>query len=632
MAMDEIVDGLSEVSCDVLVIGGGTAGPMAALKAKLKNPKANVVLLEKANVKRSGAISMGMDGLNNAVIPGYATPEQYTKEITIANDGIVDQKAVYKYAQNCYKIIEELDSFGIRFLKNENGDYAVKKVHHIGTYVLPMPNGETVKKAIYRQLRRARILISNRYMATRLLTSSDGRVAGAISVNTRTAEILVIKAKAVILCMGAAGRLGLPTSGYMFGTYENAANSGDGYAMAYHAGAALANLECFQINPLIKDYNGPACAYVAGPFGAFTANNEGSRFIECDYWSGQMMLEFYNELSSGKGPVFLQLSHLHEKTIEEIESTLHKVERPTRGLFQKGRGTDYRSESIEMHISEIGFCSGHSASGVFVDDFARTTVPGLYAAGDMASVPHNYMLGAFTNGSVAGTDAMEFADNHDFAAFDAADVAKERDRVMAPTKREDGIPPNQIEYKARRLVNDYLQPPKVTRKFELGQRRLAEVREDMEQQMIARNSHELLRALETQSILDCADMAAHASLYREESRWGLYHLRTDFPEKDNENWFCHTLLSKKDGKMTSEKRDVEPYVVPIADEEKDLYDKQRIRASAKRPPSRSNRRFSNASRQLSDLRAGRRRRCQVYRRQGVHRVCRCLSARRASHK
>jgi succinate dehydrogenase/fumarate reductase flavoprotein subunit len=580
MAIDEIVDGLSEVSCDVLVIGGGTAGPMAALKAKLKNPKANVVLLEKANVKRSGAISMGMDGLNNAVIPGYATPEQYTKEITIANDGIVDQKAVYKYAQNCYNIIEELDSFGIRFLKNENGDYAVKKVHHIGTYVLPMPNGETVKKALYRQLRRARILISNRYMATRLLTASDGRVAGVISVNTRTAEMLVIKAKAVILCMGAAGRLGLPTSGYMFGTYENAANSGDGYAMAYHAGAKLANLECFQINPLIKDYNGPACAYVAGPFGAYTANNEGRRFIECDYWSGQMMLEFYNELQSGKGPVFLQLKHLHEKTIEEIEQTLHKVERPTRGLFQQGRGVDYRQESIEMHISEIGFCSGHSASGVFVDDFARTTVPGLYAAGDMASVPHNYMLGAFTNGSVAGIDAMEFADNHDFAEFDAADVAAERDRVMAPTKREDGIPPNQIEYKTRRLVNDYLQPPKVTRKFELGARRLAEVRQDAQERMMVRNAHELLRALEAQSILDCADMAVHASLFREESRWGLYHLRTDFPEKDNENWFCHTLLGKQNGKMVSEKREVEPYIVPIAEDEKDLYDKQRIAVGA----------------------------------------------------
>jgi succinate dehydrogenase/fumarate reductase flavoprotein subunit len=417
-------------------------------------------------------------------------------------------------------------------------------------------------------------------MATRLLTGSDGRIAGAIAVNTRTAEFLVLKAKAVILCCGAAGRLGLPTSGYMFGTYENAANSGDGYAMAYHAGAALANLECFQINPLIKDYNGPACAYVAGPYGAYTANNTGSRFIECDYWSGQMMLEFFNELQSGKGPVFLKLNHLHGNTIGEIEKTLHNVERPTRGLFHQGRSTDYRSEMIEMHISEIGFCSGHSASGVFVDEFARTTVPGLYAAGDMASVPHNYMLGAFTNGSVAGEDAMTYAQSVDFAAFDAAEVERERARVLAPTKREDGIPPNQVEYKTRRLVNDYLQPPKVTRKYELAQRRFAEVREDLETRMMVRNAHELMRSLEAASILDCADMAAHASLHRTESRWGLYHLRTDYPAKNNEDWFCHTLLRKQDGRMASEKRAVQPYVVPIADEEKDLYDKQRIRASA----------------------------------------------------
>ena len=80
-----------EHEVDVLVIGGGTAGPMAAVKAKQANPALRVLLLEKANVKRSGAISMGMDGLNNAVVPGHATPEQYVREITIANDGIVDQ-------------------------------------------------------------------------------------------------------------------------------------------------------------------------------------------------------------------------------------------------------------------------------------------------------------------------------------------------------------------------------------------------------------------------------------------------------------------------------------------------------------------------------------------------------------
>jgi len=579
--MDEITEGTSQVDCDILVIGGGTAGPMAAYRAKKKNPNAKVILLEKANVKRSGAISMGMDGLNNAVIPGHSTPEQYVKEITVANDGIVDQAAVYKYAQNCYEIIQELDGFGIRFQKDENGDFDVKKVHHIGTYVLPMPNGDTVKKALYRQLKRARLLISNRYMATRLLTGKDGRIAGAIAVNTRNAEFLVVRAKAVILCMGAAGRLGLPTSGYLFGTYENAANSGDGYAMAYHAGAGLANLECFQINPLIKDYNGPACAYVAGPFGGYTANNEGMRFIECDYWSGQMMQEFYNELQSGKGPVFLKLNHLADETIGEIETILHEVERPTRGRFQVNRNNDYRNGMIEMHISEIGFCSGHSASGVYVDDNACTTVPGLYAAGDMASVPHNYMLGAFTNGAVAGEHAIDFVNEVDFADIDEDFIAAEKKRVLAPTTREDGIPPNQVEYKTRRLVNDYLQPPKVTRKMQLAQDRFAETRAVMENEMVARNAHELMRSLEVSSIMDCADMAAFASLFRTESRWGLYHNRADYPERDNENWFCHSILSKDaDGQMTIKKKDVDPYIIPIEDEEKDAYDKQRIKAQA----------------------------------------------------
>ncbi|WP_342726509.1 fumarate reductase/succinate dehydrogenase flavoprotein subunit [Bradyrhizobium sp. B097] len=578
--MDEIKSGLTEVVCDILVIGGGTAGPMAAYKAKRHSPGARVVLLEKANVKRSGAIAMGMDGLNNAVVPGYATPEQYTKEITIANDGICDQAPVYKYASRCFEIIQELDGFGIKFQKNENGDFDVKKVHHLGSYVLPMPNGDTVKKALYRQLRREKVLISNRYMATRLLTGRDGQIAGAIAVNTRSAEFLVFRAKTVILCAGAAGRLGLPQSGYLWGTYENATNSGDGYAMAYHAGAALANLECYQINPLIKDYNGPACAYVAGPFGAYTTNSEGNRFIECDYWSGQMMQEFYNELQSGKGPVFLKLNHLHSDTIGKIEAVLHQVERPSRGRFHENRGTNYRERMIEMHISEIGFCSGHSASGVYVDEFARTTVPGLYAAGDMASVPHNYMLGAFTNGAVAGEHAAEVAANIDLADYNAADVVREQQRVLAATRREDGIPPNQLEYKTRRFVNDYLQPPKVTAKMKLGQARFAEIREDMESAMVVRDAHELMRSLEAASILDCAEMAAFASLFRTESRWGLYHHRVEYPEKNDDEWFCHSILRKRDGQMTAEKRPVAPYIVPIDESERSAYDRQRIRQHA----------------------------------------------------
>jgi succinate dehydrogenase/fumarate reductase flavoprotein subunit len=576
--MAELDDRTNLFEADVLVIGGGTAGPLAAYKAKTANPSLKVVLLEKANVKRSGAIAVGMDGLNNAVVPGFATPEQYVREITIANDGIVYQKAVLAYAERSFDMIRELDDWGIKFQKDENGDYDVKKVHHLGTYVLPMPEGASVKKILYRQLRRAQVLISNRFMATRLLTGTDNRIAGAIAVNSRTAELLVIRAKAVILAAGAAGRLGLPASGYLWGTYENPANSGDGYAMAFHAGAELTGLECFQINPLIKDYNGPACAYVGGPFGAYTANNDGARFIECDYWSGQMMLEFYKELEGGKGPVFLKFDHLAPETISEVENILHTVERPSRGLFHSGRGNDYRREMVEMHISEIGFCSGHSASGVWVDEHARTTVPGLYAAGDMASVPHNYMLGAFVNGAIAGEGAAALAEAVPLAEYHEEQVVTERRRVRAPLFVEDGLPPNQVEYKIRRFVNDYLQPPKVTRKYEIAQKRFSEIRDDLPR-IAARDAHELMRAMEVHSILDCADMAAAASLYRAESRWGLYHYRLDYPEQNDRDWFCHVQTFKNDrGEVACRKRAVDSYVIPVQPTEKDAYYQLRIPA------------------------------------------------------
>ncbi len=565
-----------EMEVDVLVIGGGTAGPMAAAKAKEKNPALRVLVMEKANVKRSGAISMGMDGLNNAVIPGHATPEQYVKEITVANDGIVNQKTVMEYATNSFSMIQELDSWGVKFEKDETGDYAVKKVHHIGTYVLPMPEGHNMKKVLYRQLKKRRVEITNRLMATRLLLDENGAIAGAMAVDSRTADFHVIRAKTVILATGAAGRLGMPSSGYLFGTYENPTNAGDGYSLAYHAGAELSGIECYQINPLIKDYNGPSCAYVTGPFGGYTANAHGDRFIECDYWSGQMMMEFYKELEGGNGPVFLKMDHLAEETISTIEEILHTNERPSRGRFHEGRGLDYRKGMVEMHISEIGLCSGHSGSGVWVNERAETTVPGLYAAGDLACVPHNYMLGAFVYGKLAGESAAEYCSFHALQPVDEIQVEQERKRVWAPLEVVDGLPPSQVEYKLRRMVNDYLQPPKVTRKMELGMLRFGEIRKDLSM-LSASNPHELMRSMEIHAILDCAEMAAQASLFRKESRWGLYHYRVDYPEKNDEDWFVHVQVKKDvNGDMTCFTRPIEPYIVPLDEEEKTAYQKMRI--------------------------------------------------------
>nr|WP_281250178.1 fumarate reductase/succinate dehydrogenase flavoprotein subunit [Streptomyces monashensis] len=551
-----------ELTCDVLVIGGGTAGTMAALTAAERG--ADVLLLEKAHVRHSGALAMGMDGVNNAVVPGRAEPDDYVAEITRANDGIVDQSTVRQTATRGFAMVQRLESYGVKFEKDEHGEYAVRQVHRSGSYVLPMPEGKDVKKVLYRQLRRRemreRIRIENRVMPVRVLTA-DGRAVGAAGFHTRTGAFVTVRAGAVVLATGACGRLGLPASGYLYGTYENPTNAGDGYAMAYHAGAELSGIECFQINPLIKDYNGPACAYVANPFGGYQVNRHGERFVDSDYWSGRMMAEFAAEVAGDRGPVYLKLSHLPEESVSALESILHSTERPTRGTFHAGRGHDYRTHDVEMHISEIGLCGGHSASGVRVDDHARTTVPRLYAAGDLACVPHNYMIGAFVFGDLAGGDAARYTA---YAGELPADQVREaHELIYRPLRHPNGPPQPQVEYKLRRFVNDYVAPPKSGARLSLALEAFERMRADIAA-MGARTPHELMRCAEVTFIRDCAEMAARASLARTESRWGLYHDRLDHPGRDDASWFHHLDLHKSpSGAMEFTARPVAPYLVPV---------------------------------------------------------------------
>jgi succinate dehydrogenase/fumarate reductase flavoprotein subunit/HEAT repeat protein len=560
------------LTCDVAVVGGGTAGTMAAITAAERG--ASVLLIEKAHVRHSGALAMGMDGVNNAVIPGKATPEDYVAEITRANDGIVNQRAVYQTATRGYDMVRRLERYGVKFAKDAVGDYDVRRVHRSGSYVLPMPEGKDIKKVLYRVLRqrsvRERVRIENRVMPVRVLTSG-GRAAGLAGFDTRSGEFVTVSAGAVILATGACGRLGLPASGYLYGTYENPTNAGDGHAMAYQAGAELSGLECFQINPLIKDYNGPACAYVANPFGGYQVNNRGERFVDCDYWSGQMMAEVAREIASARGPVYLKLTHLPEESISALEGILHTTERPTRGTFHAGRGHDYRTRDVEMHISEIGLCGGHSSSGVWVDENAATTVPGLYAAGDLACVPHNYMIGAFVFGDLAGAAAAALVQQTDpgtaagEADLPAGQIAEAHELIYRPLRNPDGPPQQQVEYKLRRFVNDYLAPPKTQAKLSIAletfDRMTAEIAG-----MGARTPHELMRCAEVTFIRDCAELATRASLAREESRWGLYHDRPDHPERDDAEWFWHLNVRRAaDGRPELVKRAVAPYIVPVSE-------------------------------------------------------------------
>jgi succinate dehydrogenase/fumarate reductase flavoprotein subunit len=185
------------------------------------------------------------------------------------------------------------------------------------------------------------------------------------------------------------------------------------------------------------------------------------------------------------------------------------------------------------------------------------------------------MLGAFVYGRFAGESAARYCAENALPAADPQQVEAERRRVFAPLLRPTGLPPGQVEYKLRRLVNDYLQPPKATRKMLIGLERFEGIRHDLET-LKAAGPHELMRAMEVYAIRDCAEMAARASLYRTESRWGLFHARVDYPERNDAEWLAHVQVVRRGDGMVCFRRPLEPYVVPVDEAERAAYERLRI--------------------------------------------------------
>ena len=207
-------------------------------------------------------------------------------------------------------------------------------------------------------------------------------------------------------------------------------------------------------------------------------------------------------------------------------------------------------------------------------------MPGLYAAGDMASVPHNYMLGAFVYGWFAGQNAAAYCrGQRDRSASTATRSRPSGTRRRAARRAARACRRTSSNTRLRRMVNDYLQPPKVTRKMQIGLERFAEIGEDMNALIAAEPARADARDGSRHTSTTAPSMAAHASLFRTESRWGLYHYRVDYPER-NDAELVHataTCARTRTARMESIKRPVEPYILPLDDEEKTAYQRLRDR-------------------------------------------------------
>jgi succinate dehydrogenase/fumarate reductase flavoprotein subunit len=529
----------SYVDADVLIIGGGSAGAMAAIRAKDADPSQKVVVFEKGHILYSCCIARGMDALNIVAVPGKTTAELYVESNGMACEGIMDEPVNHRMAERSWEMMKRLESWGVFFPQDKDGNYELLQVHPKGKFCLSMKEPE-LKTILAKRLLNLGCRVFNRVMALELIVE-DGRVAGAIGINVRTGELVVCRAGAVILSSGGTARFCLPNNGYLYGVYDFPGNTGDGYAMAFRAGAELTGFEYTLNYYIIKDINAPLL-YITLTRGAHLLTAMDGHLEDNHPSIKSMILEHRKDMS----PLRIRMKHLPEEKIREIEDILFSTERPVQQRFFEGRDVNFRTGDIELWPTEYYLCGGHGMTGIFVNEKAETTIPGLYAAGDVSLVARGHLSGAFVYGEIAAEEATRYSRMNpapktvDPGRVEAwkADLARRAGQTAGAVSIEE------FEYKTRRLISDYCTPPKNTYKLNMALWWMDRLRKEIREKVRVCGIHDVFKVLEVENIMLCARLSATASEERKESRWGFWHYRPDYPKKDDANWRKHIMLKR----------------------------------------------------------------------------------------
>jgi len=538
------------IETDVLIIGGGSAGCMAAIAAHDAAPNLNITIFEKAHTRRSGTLATGMDALNVVAVPGLSTPEDYVKGVDLDHThGVIDEDLHYVLAEKSFAMLKKLEEWGVGFEKDDTGQYVGTPNFYSDCpgdkFCIPMA-GLDLKLILNKEVKKRDIKVLNHTITTSLLSDSK-KVYGASGFNIRTGKFIACSAKAVILAAGGCGRFGIPSSGYLYGTFDFPGNAGDGYSMAYRAGAKLRGFEYAQHFVETKRLNVPLGKEYDMEFDIKTVNEMGEDVKVHEGSDDDNVLA----LLSGQ-TMYENFTNLPEEAIKKIEEIWFASERKHPIIsFVRERKMDIRKDPVEVGFEEIALCSGHGSTGIKVDTHTATSVKGLYACGDVACVPSQYLTGAFVYGEIAGQSAVAYAKQCDTKKIDHEAIQNQAEIIFAQKKKTDGIKPNDFELKLRTIITEYLTPPRSAEKLKTALKWIKRFRKEDVDLLKVEDWHELSKAVEVRFILDCAEMTARASLKRNETRWGVSDYRSDFSQRDDENWlkFVDLEMDHNSGKM-----------------------------------------------------------------------------------
>ncbi len=553
------INGLNRLTTDVLIIGGGTAGCYAALTIREKSD-ASIIIAEKANIKRSGCLAAGVNAINAYIVEGRK-PEDYVEYAKKDADDIVREDLLLTMSERLNEVTAKMEKLGLVILKDENGRYVARGNRNIKI------NGENIKPILADAVNSLEnVIVINRLNITDYIVK-DNTILGAVGFNIDTGEAYEIRAKKVLCATGGAAGLYKPNNpGFSrHKMWYPPFNTGAGFAMGINAGAEMTTFEMRFIALRCKDTIAPTGTIAQG-VGAKQVNSLGEVY-ENRYGltTSQRVYGTVRENIEGRGPCYLRTEGISSEQDESLKKAYLNMA-PSQTLKWIESGKNPSEQNVEIEGTEPYIVGGHTASGYWVDTNRRTTINGLYAAGDVAGgCPQKYVTGAMAEGEIAAEDIVKELNRSDiienaFSQSTADEYAdkltderiKEYNEYLRREDKDTIFSTEELEEAMQKVMDTYAGGIGSHYQFNEKQLKLAKEKieqiETLSEKANAKDYHELMFVYELKERLTVCQVLIEHLKARKETRWHSFAENLDYPEKSDE-WLKYVNTRKVDGRI-----------------------------------------------------------------------------------
>ena len=521
------------ITSDVLIIGGGTSGCYAALTIAEQRPELNIVIAEKANIIRSGCLAAGVNALNAYITEGRK-PQDYVDYATNDANGIVRSDLLLSMSQGLNRVTARLEELGLVILKDENGKYVTRGNRNIKI------NGENIKPILAEAVKAQKnVKVINHVNITDYITAQD-QVTGAYGFDVNEKKAYIFSAKAILCATGGAAGLYRPNNpGFSrHKMWYPPFNTGAGYAMGILAGAEMTTFEMRFIALRCKDTIAPTGTIAQG-VGAKQINSLGDVY-ETKYGitTEERVYGTVAENQEGRGPCYLHTEGIKDEQGKDLLKAYLNMA-PSQTLKWIESGKEPNEQDVEIEGTEPYIVGGHTASGYWIDDARRTTLKGLYAAGDVAGgCPQKYVTGALVEGEIAAETILkdlELADADLQSEEELEKLAEKADREYEAyfAEKKSFFGTEQVEEAMQKVMDAYAGGIGTNYRYNEKQLNIAEEKIDqllaLTKDLTAKDTDDLLHIYEVKErLVVCKSVIAHLKA-RKETRWRGFGQNMDHP-------------------------------------------------------------------------------------------------------